>query len=220
MMKELPLITVQGGRTETIGRFSRCSSEWLLQWLASGASQVMLPPPPAAVEMIQGSVEFVQTVDDGEACCGRTVAFACRTKVSSGDHAVVFGGGMHSRSRSRGSNVVRGWCRVTVVTQIRAAARIQSLFRGSQGARLRDRTASRHPHSVPHPWLHSGVLVKTQCTAIVFSPTCVSTWPACWSSKCDVFAVLAHAPHACCDLHHQLLRVQGSDGRVGDGLFG
>ena len=56
----------------------------------------------------------------------------------------------------------------------------------SQGARLRDRTASRHPHSVPHPWLHSGVFVKTQCAAIVFSPTCVSTWPACWSSKCGV----------------------------------
>ena len=56
----------------------------------------------------------------------------------------------------------------------------------SQGARFRDRTASRHLHSVPHPWLHSGVLVKTQCAAFVFSPTCVSTWPACWSSKCDV----------------------------------
>ena len=60
-----------------------------------GASQVMVPPPTTDVEMIQGSVEFMQTVDDGEACCERTVAFACRTKVSSGDHAVVLGGGMH-----------------------------------------------------------------------------------------------------------------------------
>ena len=32
-----------------------------------GASQLMVPPPTTDVEMIQGSVEFVQTVDDGEA---------------------------------------------------------------------------------------------------------------------------------------------------------
>ena len=150
-----------------------------------GASQVMVPSPTTALEMIQGSVEFVQTVDDGEACCERTVAFACRTKVSSGDHAVVFGGGMHSSRGQEGQTLSGNVPRDSRHTDTGGRPDPVVVSR-SQGARLRDRTASRHLHSVPYPWLHSGVLVKTQCAAIVFSPTCVSTWPACWSSKCDV----------------------------------
>ena len=150
-----------------------------------GAPQVMVPPSTTAVELIQGPVEFVQTVDDGEACCERTVAPVCRTKVSSRRPRCRSWRRYAFESRPRGPSVVRDVPRDSRHTDAGGRSDPVVVSR-SQGARLRDRTANRHPHSVPHPWLHSGVLVKTQCARFVFSPTCVSTWPACWSSKCNV----------------------------------
>ena len=134
-----------------------------------GAPQVMVPPPTTAVELIQGPVEFVQTVEDGEACCERTVAPVCRTKVSSKRPRCRSWRRYAFESRPRGPSVVRDVPRDSRHTDAGGRPDPVVVSR-SQGARLRDRTASRHPHSVPHPWLHSGVLVKTQCARFVFSP--------------------------------------------------
>ena len=90
-----------------------------------------------------------------------------------GDHAVVLGGGMHSSRGQEGQALSGDVPRDSRHTDAGGCPDPVVVSR-SQGARLRDRTASRHPHSVPHPWLHSGVFVKTQCAAICFqSHMCV-----------------------------------------------